>query len=308
MILESLLELVETLKARLDEHAHEFRDSEALTRYALIDPLLRELGWDTEDPNVVRPEYRVPNGNPADYVLFADREPAIVVESKKLGEPLGTALDQGLQNADSACAEYFLLTDGRRYELYQPGKNSACGSFDLRGSFSAEGCLKALAALWGPSVQSGSVGTGHESVLVPHDDSPELLQTKVTDIPPPLPTNHGYNWEPLAEITVEKRPVELRLPDGTKARIKRWNDLLTETTRWLVDNDRLDRKSLPIMRRGNPKNTTVVVSNEPTLKGEEVSGVYVRTDYNPGNCVLNAIVIIKRAACCHPSQFSVRFT
>ena len=52
MILESLLELVETLKARIDTHGDQLRQSEALTRYALIDPLLRELGWDTEDPDV----------------------------------------------------------------------------------------------------------------------------------------------------------------------------------------------------------------------------------------------------------------
>ena len=35
------------------------RQSEMQTRYALIDPLLRELGWDTENPALVRPEYKV---------------------------------------------------------------------------------------------------------------------------------------------------------------------------------------------------------------------------------------------------------
>ncbi len=284
LILESLLELVETLKARLDEHAHEFRDSEALTRYALIDPLLRELGWDTEDPNVVRPEYRV-NDKPADYVLFTDGRPTLVVESKKLGQPLGTTLAQGRenvkqarQNAKCARAQYFLLTDGRRYKLYETGNRSACGSFDLRDSFSVEGCLKAL--------------------------SPPLRK-KVTDILPSLPTNYGYDWEPLAEIAFEKRPAKLRLPNGTKVEIKRWNDLLTKTTCWLVNNGCLDRKPIPIMRRDNPKNKTVVVSNRPQPNGEKVAGVYVRTDYTPENCVLNAIAIIKRTTC-HPSQFSVR--
>ena len=34
------------------------RRSEALTRYELIDPLLGELGWDTQDPDLVVPEYR----------------------------------------------------------------------------------------------------------------------------------------------------------------------------------------------------------------------------------------------------------
>ena len=287
MILESLLELVETLKARLDEHAHEFRDSEALTRYAMIDPLLRGLGWNTEDPNVVWPEYRV-NGKSADYVLFIDRNPVIVIESKKLGQPLGNALAQGRENVKQACqnakgarAKYFLLTDGRRYKLYETDKKSACGSFDLRDSLSAEGCLKALTA---------------------------PLRKKVTDIPPSLATNDERNWEPLAEITFEKRPVKLQLPDGTKIEINRWNDLLTKTTCWLVNNGHLDRKSLQIMRRGNPKNKSVVVSSKSQSKGEKVSGVYVRTDYTPENCILNAIAIIKCADSHHPSQFSVWFS
>ena len=56
MPLESLLGLVETLRSRIDEHGNALRQSEALTRYTLIDPLLRELGWDTDDPALVMPE------------------------------------------------------------------------------------------------------------------------------------------------------------------------------------------------------------------------------------------------------------
>ena len=44
MILESLLELVETLKTRIDEHGDKLRKSEWLTRYALIDPLAQGTG------------------------------------------------------------------------------------------------------------------------------------------------------------------------------------------------------------------------------------------------------------------------
>ena len=50
MPLDSLLNLVETLKQRIVEHKAALSQSEALTRYALIDPLLRELGWDTSRP------------------------------------------------------------------------------------------------------------------------------------------------------------------------------------------------------------------------------------------------------------------
>lgn len=60
MPLENLLILIEKLQKRIDSHGDALRQSEALIRYALIDPLLRELGWDTEDPDMVVPEYQLP--------------------------------------------------------------------------------------------------------------------------------------------------------------------------------------------------------------------------------------------------------
>ena len=50
MPLENLLTLIEKLQERIDSHGDALKKNEMLTRYALIDPLLRELGWDTEDP------------------------------------------------------------------------------------------------------------------------------------------------------------------------------------------------------------------------------------------------------------------
>ena len=58
MVLDDLHELIETLQTRIDQHASALQQSEALTRYALIDPLLRALGWDTGDPSQVLVEYR----------------------------------------------------------------------------------------------------------------------------------------------------------------------------------------------------------------------------------------------------------
>ena len=87
MPLESLLELVHTLSDRIDQHGSALRQSEALTRYALIDPLLRELGWDTSDPEMVIPEYRSGNGR-ADYALMNNSSPAMMVEAKSLGYKL----------------------------------------------------------------------------------------------------------------------------------------------------------------------------------------------------------------------------
>ena len=166
MPLESLLQLVETLRSRIETHRTALSQSEALTRYALIDPLLGELGWDTSNPDMVVPEYRVPNNQIADYVLFHGGHPAIVVESKKLDESLrgGRALDQGILYCAHTGASYFLLTDGNRWELYKSGNTTPMTSFDMMGDPLTQACLKAL-ALWRPSVQSGTVVAGQEPVL-----------------------------------------------------------------------------------------------------------------------------------------------
>lgn len=58
-----------------------------LLRYSLIDPLLRELGRDTGDPDQVQPEYRVGTGR-AEYALLRDGSPVAMVEAKSLGTSL----------------------------------------------------------------------------------------------------------------------------------------------------------------------------------------------------------------------------
>ena len=166
MPLENLLTLIEKLRERIDRHGDALRQSEALTRYALIDPLLRELGWDTEDPDMVVPEYRLPNNQIADYVLYNDGDPAIVVESKKLDESLrgGKALDQGILYCAHTGASYFILTDGNSWELYEAGTTSPITNFGLTGGSAADACLKAL-ALWRPSVILGHIAGGESPVI-----------------------------------------------------------------------------------------------------------------------------------------------
>src|SRR5437868_12645731 len=59
------------------------------TKAALIVPVLRALGWDTEDLEDVKLEYkRRPSDNPVDYALVLLREPRLFIEAKALGAPL----------------------------------------------------------------------------------------------------------------------------------------------------------------------------------------------------------------------------
>ena len=73
MLLDDLVGVIEVLKERIATHGATLRQNETRTRAALVDPLLQVLGWNTADPALVTPEYRVDVGW-ADYALIGPAE------------------------------------------------------------------------------------------------------------------------------------------------------------------------------------------------------------------------------------------
>lgn len=157
MKLDELVALIEALRQRAQAFASELYQGETLARYALIDPLLRALGWDTGDPSQVRPEYAAGNKK-ADYVLLdADSSPLILLEAKKLGDKLpsiaGAAVaTYAMELANQGKRVKLLATaNGLLWELYDfPNMMQPRFSFDLRKGTAAEAAYKALGALWRP--------------------------------------------------------------------------------------------------------------------------------------------------------------
>ena len=76
------------------------------TRYGVIGPIIRALGWDTSDPKVCHPEYprSYQTGRRADYAMFGTPDvqaignnsvpPDIIIESKPLRAVLDDAVAQ----------------------------------------------------------------------------------------------------------------------------------------------------------------------------------------------------------------------
>ena len=157
-------------------HGDALRQSEALTRYTLIDPLLRELGWDTEDPTLVRPEYGA-GGGFADYALLSNDGPIMMLESKKLDVSLTGARRQAVDyvmDDTKITTRYLSVTNGACWEIYdtnKPVSDMLAASFDLKSTSAADACLKAL-ALWRPSVISGQIAGGATPVIGLPDDQP----------------------------------------------------------------------------------------------------------------------------------------
>ena len=82
----SLRDAIKEVVRQIGEHGdyivvtHEMR-----TRYAVIDPILKALGWDLANPSQVKVEHVVEvSGERVDYALFSKGKPAVLVEAKKL--------------------------------------------------------------------------------------------------------------------------------------------------------------------------------------------------------------------------------
>lgn len=263
MALNDLLELIEILQRRIDQHRDRLSKNETLTRYALIDPLLRALDWDTEDPAVVVPEYEASGGR-VDYVLLnSEGKPAILVEAKKLGEPLNRAAEQGIQYTLQQGFEYFVVTDGQRWDVYEthklvPLRDKRIVSFDL-GKSTAEACRNAL-AIWRPAVLGGSLQPA--PVLNERSQSPVEAGAALT--PPPPPPGDGYMPLPIAIDKLKSetghRIQRVCLPDSTAVEVQFWWQVLREAIQWLARHGHLKEHMCPI---GKPGASSCEVNTKP---------------------------------------------
>jgi len=119
----TVLDLEHTLISVRDRIAKHQRQGigEQDTKAALIVPILRALGWDVEDLEEVKLEYRRrPSDNPVDYALFLLRTPRLFIEAKSLGAHIndGKWASQILAYATVAGVEWVALTDGNEWRIY----------------------------------------------------------------------------------------------------------------------------------------------------------------------------------------------
>ena len=311
MPLDDLLELIEALQSRMDAHSAELQKSEALTRYALIDPLLRALGWDTADPSQVLVEFQSGGGS-ADYALLAaDEKPRIIVEAKRLGTPLQGAVTQGINYCIQLGIPYFALTDGQRWELYETFRPVPLGEklvvkLDMRAS-AAKTCLDSL-ALWQPSARMGSIGTGVSPVT---QNAAQTGDFASAPGPAPQQIESDGKWQNLAELSPVggTKPAEVKFPSGVTGAATSWAEVITNIVQWLFDERRLPQARIPI---GRPQTKRLILAEKPIhrdgapFKGRRQVGPYfIHTGYSASDQMNNARFIIESVDL-NPEEFAVR--
>ena len=322
MPLEDLLQLARKLSKRIDQHGAALRQSEALTRYALIDPLLRELGWNTSDPDMVIPEYKSGNGR-ADYALMNNGSPAMMVEAKSLDTNLGTVPSQGIQYCLEQGTRFFCVTDGRQWEIYETHKpvpihEKRIVRFDLKDN-PARVCLNAL-ALWRPVVESGKISVGQTPVVEPNQPLTNPSEAESARIPTPIiqqkpgaPAPESGEWLSLSGFNPVKgspRPIEILFPDNSNAQIQNWKSIIVKVAGWLVDRNLLGPGHCPIQFASSHARYVVhTIPTHPNGKSffahVQVGSLHIETHANSATAVRKARLMIE-AAGQDPAQFKVR--
>ncbi len=118
---KDLKEIVSQMKARILSFTGK-RISEEDTKFKLINPILSVLGWDLQQHDEVRLEYRSESHhNPVDYAFFHASKPILFLEAKALGGDIDDPkfVNQTLKYAYEANVDWCVLANGNVYSIYR---------------------------------------------------------------------------------------------------------------------------------------------------------------------------------------------
>jgi hypothetical protein len=286
------LEAIERVRERIERHGSKLSQNEMLTRYALVDPILRALGWDTEDPEQVVPEFSTKAGR-ADYALLVEGKSHIIVEAEPLGAALTRAAEQGVRYAVREGIPYFVCTDGNRWVIYDTHKPVRLEEKVIAQAEISSGgdvnydAARQLLALWRPAMPEVKVA------------KPPVLSRKGG--PPPTPSGLS-----LQELRKQMRPgqsppTSVRFPDGTQENLRTWKDLLVAVAKWALP--KLKQK---LKQKGKSPLGRLIQSGRQRLRRPQEDnglrrpqdigyGWQVETKFSSKDCVRNAVRILEAA-------------
>jgi hypothetical protein len=280
---ERLRQCIEKLANRLKQNERLLQQSEIQTRYTLIDPLLRALGWDTEDPMLVRlygPEL-------GDSELFQPY--ALLYENKVYLAVKTEALDSDLTQARAQChglrnlVTYAVVTDGRRWEVYATyvlgvPENDLVLEFDILGS---------------PTEIAHQVSFLQRSAICPCAPLVEVV---------PL----GDAVENYDLATAEPRLLDaLYLPEDTKGPLTKWKrvpveswkDCCVKVVEHLVSFGKLGPSHCPIRRPRGPKylvhKSPYHSDGSPFGQPTQIGQIWVDTKWDRLYLLENTLIILR---------------
>ncbi len=318
--LSNLSEVLLQIQESANLYRETLRKNESATRAVLIDPILRALGWDTANTNMVEVEKTMDSVR-ADYALYdSNAIPRIIVEAKALGTNLqqkklvmslvAYAFSFGLSDV--------FLTDGmiwQHFDNFRPGNLSPVRELNL-----AEDDPVTCAAYFVQHLDAARYWPIEQSIDALSQRVDELenavvnLQKRLASISlamgkiekkeePTLPAGK-ITFIPLKDLEdiAGKKPTHFRLPDGQILEINTWKDILRESCKFALEHN----PSIPIPFPDRVGKKVSLFSHERPAKmvsfvTEQYNGnkIYIYLNYDSYNCVANALYVLEQV----PKEF-----
>ena len=261
MALDDLKETIEMLRERIQAHRPYLEGYETRTRQALIDPMLRALGWDVEDPSSVELEYGIRRKR-ADYALMVNEKPIAVIEAKALGTPLNDDEKmQVLNYANTDGIDYMAVTNGDHWQMFDVFKrgqldNRILMEFQLTRDEPYACALQAL-GIWRPNLASGEPQEAVAPVVIKpsHDESEPATPEPNSGQEVAESSNNG-DWMPLTSLkkaTGQRPPAYIKLPGLDTKSIKKWPEMWVSVAEYLIKTGKISAKDCPVRRKKRPE-------------------------------------------------------
>lgn len=118
--MSNLKTAITTIIARYHKHTDYYQKNEHAVRSQLINPILKVLDWDVEDPDKIIPEQTDKIGKQPDYTFYRDSKKVLILEAKNASKVINEIgiihqLDGYCRLAD---LRYGLLSNGISWLLY----------------------------------------------------------------------------------------------------------------------------------------------------------------------------------------------
>ncbi|MGI4821686.1 MAG: hypothetical protein ACRYFV_10805 [Janthinobacterium lividum] len=278
--------------------------NEAATRAALIDPVLRALGWDTADVRMVEPERTVENKQSLDYVLKGPNGTIqSVIEAKKLGESLDKLGHFGalIGYAFSLKPVSFFITDGLHWHCYSPGHShyEPTSIIELRADGLLPAALQLLQVLDAAHCGYGLSTAAATTSAVPAVITQASPAPKQPGAAPAAPAKkyHPLTIDLAGPAKHPSKPQWLRLPDGQEHALKTWKDILVKAAEFVLQAQH--NLLLPLPDKAGKK--TVLLSWVPPKAGLSFTPlsyqdktIYLYTNYDVRGVIANALYLFQQ--------------
>ena len=277
---------IANLSDRIEQNRAAVSANETATRNYLIEPLLRSLGWDIADPDLVRPEYSAGHGR-VDYALMCDGTPILLIEAKKLGTKLtADTLLQAFGYVDDKSVEFVAISNGDDWQVYRTplSNRETIATFAVTDDSADATALEA--AKLSRHIMTATIGQGE---VAPSAVSGGTTQRENTDEdgqsskrierePDPTVAHSDGKWVNLRDPDFNPegfRPIRLMIDGeeisapvgkGNKRLKWDWPKILVAVATWMIKNQQLSRNDCPIKKFPNGEqyliNTDKVHANE----------------------------------------------